>query len=115
MTGPSEGLDGIDDPARKKGSRLERESAEARERRGNLKEIPQKAFFTGGCLLLTRGPPRKMDQNAAPNTDHFFADQLRRLAMKVEGISFAGGKAGVLLSGTDSGIVLRVVTSRARV
>ena len=60
MTGPSEGLDGIDDPARKKGSRLERESAEARERRGNLKEIPQQAFFTGGCLLLTRGPPRKM-------------------------------------------------------
>lgn len=35
--------------------------------------------------------------------------------MNVEGISFAGGKAGVLLSGTDSGIVLRVVTSRARV
>ena len=45
-----------------------------------------------------------------------FADQLRRLAMNVKGMSFAGGKAaGALLSGTDSGIVLRVVTSRARV
>jgi len=73
ITGPSAELDGIDDPDRKKGSRLEKEeSAEAREGRGNLHEIPQKAFFTGGCLLLTRGPPiEKWSQNAAPNTDHF--------------------------------------------
>ena len=36
--------------------------------------------------------------------------------MNVKGMSFAGGKAaGALLSGTDSGIVLRVVTIRARV
>lgn len=44
------------------------------------------------------------------------ADQLRKLAVKVEGISLAGGKAGGALSrGTDSAIVLRVVRSRARV
>jgi hypothetical protein len=72
MTAPSTGLDGVDDdPDRKKGSRLEKDEQKQGKGRGNLKEIPQKAFFTGGCLLLTRGPPVKIDQNAAPNTDHF--------------------------------------------
>lgn len=73
MTAPSAGLDGVDDdPDRKKGSRLEENEQKQGKGRGNLNEIPQKAFFTGGCLLLTRGPPRKNDQNAAPNTgDHF--------------------------------------------
>lgn len=43
------------------------------------------------------------------------ADQLRKLATNVEGISLAGGNEGVLSMGTESAIVLRVVSNRARV
>jgi len=46
-------------------------------------------------------------------------DQLRKLAMNVEGISLAGGTgcttAGAPSKGTDSAIVLRVVRNRASV
>jgi hypothetical protein len=43
------------------------------------------------------------------------ADQLRKLAMNVDGISLAGGNEGVASKGTESAIVLRVVRNRARV
>jgi hypothetical protein len=43
------------------------------------------------------------------------ADQLRKLAMNVEGISLAGGNEGALSKGTVSAIVLRVVRNRGRV
>jgi hypothetical protein len=43
------------------------------------------------------------------------ADQLRKLAMNVEGMSLAGGTAGAPSKGTDSAIVLRVVRNRASV
>ncbi len=43
------------------------------------------------------------------------ADQLRKLAMNVAGISRAGGKEGAPSKGTESAIVLRVVRNRARV
>jgi hypothetical protein len=43
------------------------------------------------------------------------ADQLRKLAMNVEGISLAGGNGGALSKGKESVIVLRVVRNRARV
>ena len=43
------------------------------------------------------------------------ADQLRKLAMNVEGICLAGGNEGALSKGTVSVIVLRVVRNRARV
>jgi len=43
------------------------------------------------------------------------ADQLRKLDMNVEGISLARGNEGELSKGTESAIVLRVVTNRARV
>lgn len=43
------------------------------------------------------------------------ADQLRKLDMNVEGISLARGNEGALSKGTESAIVLKVVTNRARV
>jgi hypothetical protein len=43
------------------------------------------------------------------------ADQLRKLAINVEGISLAGGTADAPSKGTDSAIVLKVVRNRARV
>jgi hypothetical protein len=43
------------------------------------------------------------------------ADQLRKLAIKVAGISLAGGTADAPSKGTVSAIVLRVVSNRARV
>jgi len=77
---------------------------------GNLIEIPQKAFLTRGSPLFTRGPPsRRSDQKktcgAIPRP--FFTDQLRKLAMNVEGISLAGGTADAPSIGKGSAIVLR--------
>jgi hypothetical protein len=43
------------------------------------------------------------------------ADQLRKLATNVDGISLAGRNEGALSKGTESAIVLRVVRNRARV
>jgi hypothetical protein len=43
------------------------------------------------------------------------ADQLRKLATNVEGMSLAGRNEGALSKGTESTIVLRVVSNRARV
>jgi hypothetical protein len=43
------------------------------------------------------------------------ADQLRKLATNVEGISLAGRNEGAPSEGTESDIVLRVVRIRARV
>ena len=43
------------------------------------------------------------------------ADQLRKLAMNVEGICLAGGNEGAPSKGTESAIALTVVRYRARV
>jgi hypothetical protein len=42
------------------------------------------------------------------------ADQLRKLATNEEGISLAGRNEGAPSKGTESAIVLRVVSNRAR-
>ena len=43
------------------------------------------------------------------------ADQLRKLATNVEGMSLAGRNEGALSKGPESAIVLKVVSNRARV
>jgi len=96
MTGLSAGLDAIDDPDRKKGSRLERNQQKQGKGMAALKKyLKMRSSLGAASSSVTRGPPRKTI-DIPRQTRTIFADELRRLAMSdhaphVEVVMTGGG------------------------